>query len=40
MNNGGLSPGDKAVGSSSADFKNTWGYVSTPPIRIHGVVLS
>jgi hypothetical protein len=24
----------------SAEVKNTWSYTSTPPIRIHGVVLS
>jgi len=25
---------------SSAEVKNTWRYTSTPPIRLHGVVLS
>jgi hypothetical protein len=25
---------------STADVKNTWIYTSTPPIRLHGVVLS
>jgi len=25
---------------SSAVFKNAWSYTSTPPIRIHGVVLN
>jgi hypothetical protein len=25
---------------SSAEFKNAWSYTSTPPIRLHGVVLS
>jgi hypothetical protein len=25
---------------SSADVENTWSYASTPPIRLHGVVLS
>jgi hypothetical protein len=24
---------------SSAEVKNAWSYISTPPIRIHGVVL-
>jgi len=24
---------------SSADVKNEWGYFSTPPVRLHGVVL-
>jgi len=23
-----------------AEFKNAWSYTSTPPIRLHGVVLS
>jgi hypothetical protein len=26
--------------SSSAEVKNAWSYTSTPPIRLHGVVLS
>jgi hypothetical protein len=25
---------------SSAEVKNAWSYTSTPPIRLHGVVLS
>jgi len=25
---------------SSADFKNAWSYTSTPPTRLHNVVLS
>jgi len=25
---------------SSAEVKNAWNYTSTPPIRLHGVVLS
>jgi hypothetical protein len=25
---------------SSAEVKNAWSYISTPPIRPHGVVLS
>jgi len=25
---------------SSANVKNVWSYASTPPIRLHGVVLS
>jgi hypothetical protein len=25
---------------SSADFKNTWSYTATPPVRLHGMVLS
>jgi hypothetical protein len=24
----------------SAEVKNAWSYTSTPPIRLHGVVLS
>jgi hypothetical protein len=24
---------------SSAEVKNAWSYISTPPIRLHGVVL-
>jgi len=24
---------------SSAEVKNAWGYTSTPPVRLHGVVL-
>jgi len=26
--------------SSSTDVKNAWSYTSTPPICLHGVVLS
>jgi hypothetical protein len=26
--------------SSNAEVKNAWSYTSTPPIRLHGVVLS
>jgi len=26
--------------ASSAEFKNVWSYIYTPPIRFHGVVLS
>jgi hypothetical protein len=25
---------------SSAEIKNAWRYISTPPIRLHGIVLS
>jgi len=25
---------------SSAEVKNAWRYTSTPPVRLHGVVLS
>jgi hypothetical protein len=25
---------------SNAEIKNAWNYTSTPPIRLHGVVLS
>jgi hypothetical protein len=25
---------------SSVEFKNAWSYTSTPPLRLHGVVLS
>jgi hypothetical protein len=34
-------PGREADHSppSSAEFKNVWRYTSTPPIRLHGVVL-
>jgi hypothetical protein len=24
---------------SSAEVKNAWSYISTPPMRLHGVVL-
>jgi hypothetical protein len=35
-------PGREADHSppSSAEVKNAWNYTSTPPIRLHGVVLS
>jgi hypothetical protein len=35
-------PGREAVQSppSGAEVKNAWSYTSTPPIRLHGVVLS
>jgi len=35
-------PGRKADHSplSSAEVKNEWNYTSTPPIRLHSVVLS
>jgi hypothetical protein len=35
-------PGREADHSppSSAEVKNAWSYSSTPPIRLHGVVLS
>jgi hypothetical protein len=35
-------PGREADHSppSSAEVKNAWRYASTPPIRLHGVVLS
>jgi len=35
-------PGREAVHSSpsNAVAKNTWGYTSTAPIRLHGMVLS
>jgi hypothetical protein len=34
-------PGREADHSppSSAEVKNAWSYISTPPIRLHGVVL-
>jgi len=44
---GALSPRVKRPGCeddhsppSSAEVKNMWGYTATPPIRLHGVVLS
>jgi hypothetical protein len=47
MGNGGSSPEVKWPGResdhsppSSAEVKNTWGYTSTPSIRIHGVVFN
>jgi len=35
-------PGDEADHSSpsTAKVKNAWKYISTPPVRPHGVVLS
>jgi hypothetical protein len=35
-------PGREADNSapSSAEVKNVWGYTSTPPTRLYGVVLS
>jgi hypothetical protein len=40
-------PGGKAAGREadhsppcSAEVKNAWSYTTTPPIRLHGVVLS
>jgi hypothetical protein len=35
-------PGHEAHHSppSSVEVKNEWSYTSTPPIRLHGVVLS
>jgi hypothetical protein len=35
-------PGREADHSptSSAEVKNVWSYTSTPPIHLHGVVLS
>jgi hypothetical protein len=35
-------PGREADHSppSSAEVKNAWSYTSTPPVRLHGVVLS
>jgi len=43
----GLLPGVKRPGREADhsppygdEFKNAWSYTSTPPIRIHGVVLS
>jgi hypothetical protein len=44
---GALSPGVKRPGReadhshpASAEVKKTWVYTSTPPIRLHGVVLN
>jgi hypothetical protein len=44
---GGSFLGGKAAGReadhslpSSSEVKNAWSYTSTPPIRLHGVVLS
>jgi hypothetical protein len=39
---GALFPGSEAEHSpaSSAEVKNAWSYTSTPPILLHGVVLS
>jgi len=43
----GLFPGVKRPGHesdhshpSSAEVKNAWNYISAPPLRLHGVVLS
>jgi hypothetical protein len=35
-------PGHEAAQSpaSSVEVKNAWNYTSTPPIRLHGVVLN
>jgi hypothetical protein len=35
-------PGCEADNSppSSAEFKNAWSYTSSPPVRLHGVVLN
>jgi hypothetical protein len=47
MDTGGLSLGVKRPGReadhsppSSAEVKNAWSYTSTPPIHLHGVMLS
>jgi hypothetical protein len=47
MGTGALSPGIKRPGReadhsppSSAEVKNAWSYISTPPIRLHDVVLN
>jgi len=47
MGTRGSFPGGKAAGReadhlppSSAKFKNAWSYTSTPPTRLHGVVIS
>jgi hypothetical protein len=47
MDTGALSLGVKRPGRetdhsspSSAEVKNAWSYTSTPPIRLHGVVIS
>jgi hypothetical protein len=39
---GAKRPGREADHSSgsSAEVKNAWSYTSTPPMRLHGVVLS
>jgi hypothetical protein len=39
---GGKADGREAnhLHSSSAEVKNSWSYTSTPPKRLHGVVLS
>jgi hypothetical protein len=46
VGNGGSSPGVERPGreaddsnSSSAEIKNDWNYISTLPIRLHGVML-
>jgi hypothetical protein len=47
MGTRGSFPGGKAAGawswsltSISAEVKNVWSYISTPPVRLHGAVLS
>jgi hypothetical protein len=47
MRTGALSPGVKRPGRkdnhsppSSAEVKNAWSYVTTPPIHLHGLILS
>jgi hypothetical protein len=47
MGTRGSFPGVKRLGReadhsspSNAEVKNEWSYTSTPPIRLHGVVLS
>jgi hypothetical protein len=37
---GDLSLGEERPGREVAEVKNAWSYASTPPIRLHGVVLS
>jgi hypothetical protein len=46
VGNGVLSPGIKRPGCeadlsppSNAEVKNVWSYASTPPIRLHGVLV-
>jgi len=42
MGTRGSFPGDKVAGEWSwplISMKNVWSYTSTPPIRLHGVVL-
>jgi hypothetical protein len=42
LTTGAKQPGRQADHSlkSSIEVKNTWSYTSTPPVRLHGVVLS